>query len=140
MENSNVARKQRSSIEREGRLVARWPVRSYAKTRVFLTGRDLSNLDALAKEISAAGGLAEAARVDALDEEVVGSYLDAVGKKAGTIDVSFNAIGIPQQGIQGIPLTELSVESFSLPITIYPQAHFVTARAAARRMMEQRSG
>jgi len=116
--------------------------RAFARegARVFLTGRDLSALDALAKEISAAGGVAETAQVDALDEAAVGNHLDAVVKKAGTIDVSFNAIGIPQQGIQGIPLTELSVESFLLPITTYPQAHFVTARAAARHMIEQRSG
>lgn len=116
--------------------------RAFARdgARVFLTGRDLGAVDALAKEISAAGGTAEAAQVDALDEEAVRSHLEAVVEEAGTIDISFNAIGIPQQGIQGIPLTELSVESFSLPITTYPRAHFVTATAAARRMIEQQSG
>ncbi|WP_433438351.1 SDR family NAD(P)-dependent oxidoreductase [Nonomuraea sp. CA-141351] len=116
--------------------------RAFARdgARVFLTGRDLGALDALAKDISAAGGTAETARVDALDEEAVERHLDAVVQKAGTIDVSFNAIGIPQQGMQGIPLTELPLESFTRPISTYPQAHFLTARAAARRMIEQRSG
>jgi NAD(P)-dependent dehydrogenase (short-subunit alcohol dehydrogenase family) len=116
--------------------------RAFARdgARVFLTGRDLGAVDALAKEISAAGGAAETARVDALDEEAVENHLNAVVKKAGSIEISFNAIGIPQQGIQGIPLTELSLESFSLPITTYPQAHFLTTRAAARRMIERRSG
>jgi NADP-dependent 3-hydroxy acid dehydrogenase YdfG len=54
--------------------------RAFARegARVFLTGRDLSTIDALAKEISAAGGVAETAQVDALDEEAVGSHLDAV--------------------------------------------------------------
>jgi NAD(P)-dependent dehydrogenase (short-subunit alcohol dehydrogenase family) len=108
--------------------------------KVFLTGRKLSAVDTLAKDISAAGGAAETAEVDALDEQAVENHITAVGAKAGRIDISFNAIGIPQQGIQGIPLTELSVESFSLPITTYARAHFVTARAAARRMVEQRSG
>lgn len=51
-----------------------------------------------------------------------------------------NAIGIPQQGMQGIPLTDLAVESFSLPITTYARAHFVTGRAAARHMIGQKSG
>ncbi|MDA0632685.1 SDR family oxidoreductase [Nonomuraea sp. MCN248] len=116
--------------------------RAFARegARVFLTGRDLCAVDALAKEISAAGGAAETARVDALDEEAVESHLDAVVRQGGTVDVSFNAIGIPQQGIQGIPLTELPVESFALPIATYTQAHFLTARAAARRMVRQRSG
>ena len=121
-----------------GSAVARAFAREGAK--VFLTGRKLSAVDALAKDISAAGGAAESAEVDALDEQSVEKHITAVGAKAGRIDISFNAIGIPQQGIQGIPLTELSVESFSLPITTYARAHFVTARAAARRMVEQRSG
>ena len=45
-------------------------------------------------------------------------------KKAGAIDISFNASGIPQQGIQGIPLAELSVEAFTLPIASYTRANF----------------
>jgi NAD(P)-dependent dehydrogenase (short-subunit alcohol dehydrogenase family) len=112
--------------------------RAFARegARVFLTGRDLGALDALAKEITAAGGTAETAVVDALDEEAVETHLDA----AGRVDISFNAIGIPQQGLQGIPLAELPVASFLRPITTYAQAHFVTARAAARRMTVQRSG
>jgi hypothetical protein len=116
--------------------------RAFARdgARVFLTGRDKGVLDALAKEILGAGGAAETAHIDATDEAAVASHLDDVVGKADTIDISFNAIGIPQQGVQGIPLTELSVESFTLPITTYPLAHFVTARAAARHMIKQRSG
>ena len=106
--------------------------RAFARegARVFLTGRNLGAINLLAKEISVAGGSAETAEVDALDEDAVESHLDAVVEKAGTVDISFNAIGIPQQGMQGIPFTELSVDSFSLPITTYARAHFVTGRAA----------
>jgi NAD(P)-dependent dehydrogenase (short-subunit alcohol dehydrogenase family) len=116
--------------------------RAFARegARVFLTGRNLAAIQTLAKEISAAGGTAEAAEVDALDEQAVTSHLDAVVNQAGTVDISFNAIGIPQQGMQGIPFTELSVESFTLPITTYAQSHFVTGRAVARHMIAQRSG
>ena len=116
--------------------------RAFARdgARVFLTGRDKGALDALAKEITSAGGAAETARVDAMDPAAVESHLDSVVARAGTIDISFNAIGIPQHGMQGIPLTELAVDSFSLPITTYALAHFVTARAAARHMIAQKSG
>jgi NAD(P)-dependent dehydrogenase (short-subunit alcohol dehydrogenase family) len=116
--------------------------RAFARdgARVFLTGRDKGVLDALAKEITSSGGAAETARIDAMDQAAVQSHLDGVVAKAGTIDISFNAIGIPQQGMQGIPLTELSVEDFALPITTYPWAHFVTARTAARQMIKQQSG
>lgn len=45
--------------------------RSFARmeTSVFLAGRTLTKVDAVAKDISAAGLLAEAAQVDALNEE-----------------------------------------------------------------------
>ena len=108
--------------------------------KVYLTGRTKKKLDAIAKEISANGGFVETSQVDALDENAVEKHMNEVFKKAGKVDISFNGIGIPQKGIQGIPLTELSLESFSLPIKTYTQAHFITARAAARRMVKQGSG
>lgn len=117
--------------------------RAFARegARVFLTARTRAKVDAFAKEIVASGGAAEAAAVDALDEPAIEQHLDAVTKATGSVDISFNAIGIPQEGIQGIPLVELAVERFSLPIATYTRAHFLTARAAARRMVRQgRSG
>jgi NAD(P)-dependent dehydrogenase (short-subunit alcohol dehydrogenase family) len=108
--------------------------------RVFLTGRTLKKLDMTAEGILHEGGEIETTQLDALDEQAVEQHMSEVIKKAGKIDISFNAIGIPQKGIQGIPLTELPVEQFSLPITTYTQSHFVTAKAAARRMVKQGHG
>jgi NADP-dependent 3-hydroxy acid dehydrogenase YdfG len=85
--------------------------------KVFLTGRNLASVAATAGEIIAAGGTAEAAQVDALDEGAVEGHIAAVVEKAGTVDISFNAI-----------------------ITAYMRSYFLTARAAARRMVETRSG
>jgi NAD(P)-dependent dehydrogenase (short-subunit alcohol dehydrogenase family) len=108
---------------------------------VFLTARNLAKVDAVAKEIINAGGAAEAAQVDALDEHAVEEHLAAVVKKTkGGIGISFNAIGLPQKDLQGIPLVNLSAESFVLPIATYMKAHFLTARAAARHMVEEHSG
>jgi NAD(P)-dependent dehydrogenase (short-subunit alcohol dehydrogenase family) len=108
--------------------------------RVFVTGRKPEAVEALAKEIVTAGGRAEAAQVDALDEQAVEAHLDKVMKSARSVDVSFNAMGISQQGIQGIPLAELPVDSFMLPVVAYTRGQFLTARAAGRRMVQQRSG
>jgi NAD(P)-dependent dehydrogenase (short-subunit alcohol dehydrogenase family) len=108
--------------------------------RVFLSGRNLAALDALAKEIAAAGGVAETAVVDALDEEAVEANADEIVQKAGGLDISFNAISVPQQGIQGTPLVQLSLENFQLPVNTYLTSHFLTMRAAARRMVPQNSG
>jgi NAD(P)-dependent dehydrogenase (short-subunit alcohol dehydrogenase family) len=39
-----------------------------------------------------------------------------------------------------VPLVELDVEQFSLPIATYTRSYFLTARLAARRMIANRSG
>ena len=102
---------------------------------VFLTGRHLAPVEAVAKEIVSVGGSAEAAEVDALDE-----HLQSVIDKAGRVDISFNAVGIANTNILGVPLVELNVEQFSLPITAYATSYFLTARLAARRMLPNKSG
>jgi len=108
--------------------------------RVFLTGRNLGKVDAVAKEIMAAGGKAESAQVDAIDELAVDRHLQSVIDKAGRIDISFNAVGVPNTKIVGSPLVEMDVEQFSLPIAAYTRSYFLTARLAARRMVANKSG
>ena len=107
---------------------------------LFLTGRHLAPVEIVAKEIVSAGGSAEAAEVDALDEQAVDEHLQSVIDEAGRVDISFNAVGIPNTRIVGVPLVELGVEQFSLPITTYASSYFLTARTAARRMVVNRSG
>ena len=108
--------------------------------RVFVTGRTAAKVDAVARDIIAAGGSAEAAVVDALDEAAVERHVEGVLAKAGRLDITFNAISLPQQGIQGIPLAALPLEQFLKPLEVYARSHFITARAAARRMCERGGG
>jgi NAD(P)-dependent dehydrogenase (short-subunit alcohol dehydrogenase family) len=121
-----------------GGAVARAFAREGAK--LFLTGRHLAPVEAVAKDVVAAGGSAEAAAVDALDEQAVDKHLQSVTDKAGRVDISFNAIGIPDPTYGIVPLVELEVEQFSQPIATYTRSYFVTARLAARRMVPNRSG
>jgi NAD(P)-dependent dehydrogenase (short-subunit alcohol dehydrogenase family) len=107
---------------------------------LFLTGRQLAPVEAIAKDIVSAGGSAEAAAVDALDEQAVDEHLQSLIDEAGRVDISFNAVGIPDTNIVGVPLVELDVEQFSLPITAYATSYFLTARLAARRMVANKSG
>jgi NAD(P)-dependent dehydrogenase (short-subunit alcohol dehydrogenase family) len=107
---------------------------------VFLAGRTSAKLKKIAEEILTAGGTVETAQVDALHEGAVERHFQDVVTKTGKVDISFNAIGLPMTGIQGTPLTELSLESFTLPITTYSQAHFITAKIAAKQMMKQGGG
>ena len=107
---------------------------------LFLTGRYLAPVEIVAKEVVSAGGSAQAAEVDALDEQAVNKHLRSVIDKAGRVDISFNAVGIPDTEILGVPLVEMDVEQFLLPIATYTRAYFLTARLGARYMVPNRSG
>ena len=109
-----------------------------AGAKVFLSGRNIGPVQKVADEIIASGGKAEASVVDAMNEEAINNYTDIVTRKAGTVDILFNAIGF--QDTQGKTLTDMSLADFIRPIAIAMETHFLTATAAARVMMKQRSG
>jgi NAD(P)-dependent dehydrogenase (short-subunit alcohol dehydrogenase family) len=121
-----------------GGAVARAFAREGAK--LFLTGRRLAPVEAATRDIVSAGGSAEAAEVNALDEQAIDTHLQSVVDKVGRIDISFNAVGIPGTKILGVPLIDLNAEHFSLPIATYATSYFLTARMAARRMLAKGSG
>src|SRR4051812_19942645 len=116
--------------------------RAFARegAEVFVTGRRRSAVEALAEDIRSAGGSAAAAEVDALDEQAVDAHLQSVIDRAGRVDVSFNAVAMPDAEILGVPLVELDLDRFSLPLATYATSYFLTARLAARRMLPHRSG
>jgi NAD(P)-dependent dehydrogenase (short-subunit alcohol dehydrogenase family) len=105
---------------------------------VHLAGRTASTLDAVANEIRAAGGSAETAVVDALDEAAVDAHADAVSADAGSLDISFNLIA--HGDVQGTPLAEMALADFEAPVHNAVRTMFLTARAAARHMTRQGSG
>ena len=114
--------------------------RAFARegARVFLAGRTPATLEGVAEDIRSAGGAAETAEVDALDENAVDEHADAVAADAGGIDISFNVITHPHT--HGIPLAEMAVDDFMAPVETAARTTFLTARAAARHMIPQRSG
>jgi NAD(P)-dependent dehydrogenase (short-subunit alcohol dehydrogenase family) len=138
----NLLEKKNAIVYGAGGALGSAIARAFAQegANVFLAGRHRSRVEAVAHAIREVGGAAEAAQVDALDERAVEEHADAVEGRAGGVDVSANAIGIPQDGVQGLPLAELSAESFLRPVTAYARSNFLTARAAARRMIPRRSG
>ena len=111
-----------------------------AGAAVVTTARTASEAENTAKEIVAAGGSAEAAEIDALDEQAIDTHLRSVVDTAGRVDISFNAVGFPDETILGVPLIDLDVERFAEPIADYTTSYFLTARLAARRMVPNGSG
>jgi NAD(P)-dependent dehydrogenase (short-subunit alcohol dehydrogenase family) len=106
--------------------------------RVFLAGRTREPLEAVAGDIRSAGGLAEVSVLDALDERAVDEHARDVVSRAGSIDVSFNLV--TRGDVQGIPLVEMATEDLLRAVVNGLRTNFITARAAARHMVEQGSG
>jgi 3-oxoacyl-[acyl-carrier protein] reductase len=108
--------------------------------RLFLAGRTLSKLQAVADTIGSGVDVAEVdvAEVDALDAASVNAHADAVAAAAGGIDISFNAIS--QQDVQGTPMVEMDVEDYLRPVVTTARSTFLTAAAAARHMRGQADG
>jgi NAD(P)-dependent dehydrogenase (short-subunit alcohol dehydrogenase family) len=109
-----------------------------AGARVFLAGRHIYSVKKVADEITASGGKAEAAVVDAMDEAAVNDYVNDVVSRVGSIDISFNLIDL--QVIQNMPLVDMQMSDFIRPAAIAMQSHFLTDIAAAKVMMKQGSG
>ncbi len=109
-----------------------------AGAKVFLTGHRKENVQQTADDITAAGGRAEVAVLDATDEKAVNDHIRAVTKAAGKVDISYNAIG--WKDAQDIPLTEMTLDDFLRPVNIAMETQFITFTAAGRVMKEQGSG
>ena len=108
---------------------------------VFLAGRTRTRVEAVATQVAAAGGRVDAAVVDALDEEAVNGYIDRIARRTGSIDIVFNAIGRPAEEYgNGKSAVDLAIDEFMVPLNTVLKSQFITARAAARHMVEQRSG
>lgn len=105
---------------------------------VFLTGYNLESVKRTASKIEAAGGKVSIDQVDARNEKSVNDHINSVLRTAGSVDISFNAIG--WQDTQDIPLTDMALEDFMRPINIALETQFITATAAGRAMKSHKSG
>jgi uncharacterized lipoprotein NlpE involved in copper resistance len=68
--------------------------------------------------------------VDAMDVASARAHADEVVRRAGSIDVSFNAVSVRAK--QNQPLTEMTLEHFLLPVVDAATTHFVTATTGGR--------
>jgi NAD(P)-dependent dehydrogenase (short-subunit alcohol dehydrogenase family) len=108
---------------------------------VFLSGRSKSSVEAVATSIAAKGGRAHSAAIDTLDDAAVNQYIDGIVKQTGEIDIILDAAGprAKEYG-NGKVAVDLPIEEFLVPLTTMVKSRFITARAAARHMINQHSG
>jgi NAD(P)-dependent dehydrogenase (short-subunit alcohol dehydrogenase family) len=105
---------------------------------VFLVGRTREPLDTVAEDITSAGGTADVAVFDALDERAVDEHVAAVVARTGGIDVSFNLVTRGDR--QGTPLIRMTTDDLLRAVDTGLRTNFVTARAAARTMIDRGRG
>ncbi|MBC7934714.1 MAG: SDR family oxidoreductase [Rhizobacter sp.] len=114
--------------------------RAFARegANVFVTGRSGNALDKLVDEIVIVCGCATAAILNAMDENEVQAHIDKVLQEAGSVDISFNAIGLEDK--QGINLVDMVLPDIIRPGSTAMQTQFITATAEAMAMIKQGSG
>jgi len=123
--------------------------------KVYVTARNEAAAKALASEINAgsgnaeatsgnaeaaASGHAEAAKVDAQNEPEIDSFLKKVVKDNGRLDIVFNGIGASYEEMGGRPpTTQATFEQFMAPMQKIVGSQFLTSRIAAKYMLQTRS-
>ncbi|WP_412516375.1 SDR family oxidoreductase [Actinomadura madurae] len=105
--------------------------------RVFLAGRTPATLDIVAEDVRGKGGLAETARVDALDRDAVNGWVDSVAETSGSVDIVVNVIS--HDALFG-PMIEAEPAAFARSLEKVALSFLLTTQAAARHMVKQGSG
>jgi NAD(P)-dependent dehydrogenase (short-subunit alcohol dehydrogenase family) len=108
--------------------------------KLYVTARNPDAAKALSRDINTAGGNAEAASIDALNEREIDAFLKKVTTENGRLDIIFNGIGADYLEMGGRPLTtEASLEQFLAPIEKIVGSQFLTSRVGAKYMMHTES-
>jgi 3-oxoacyl-[acyl-carrier protein] reductase len=104
---------------------------------VAVTDINRSEADRVTGEIAAAGGAAFTHVVDATSSAAVDRMVAAVVERCGTVDILVNAAG----GFHRFsPITDIADEEWERVITLNLTTAFYCSRAAARVMIEKKSG
>jgi 3-oxoacyl-[acyl-carrier protein] reductase len=106
--------------------------------RVYVGDRTAAKAEGLAAEIEAAGGSAGGLAVDAMDEDSVRGFVEAVVAEAGRLDISFDLISVGD--VQGTPLVEMEWADFIRPIETAVRSNFLTVKAAIPHMVRGGGG
>jgi 3-oxoacyl-[acyl-carrier protein] reductase len=125
-------------ITGSGRGIGRQIARRFAAEGARVLVADLSeeHARAVAAEIVAAGGTAEAVRVDVSDPAGARAMIEAAREKFGRVDILVNNAGIGSNQ----PVLELSLEEWERNLRVNLTGTFLCAQAAGRVMVAQGAG
>ena len=104
---------------------------------VVLTARDEARLNAVAEEIRSAGGRAEVASFDLLDEAAITGFAKSIRQRHGRCDILVNNAGV---GRIGRPLHEMDPKDWDEVMRTNLRAPYLMIRAFAPMMIAARTG
>lgn len=104
--------------------------------KVALAARRVESLEALAKEISAAGGTAFATHLDVSDDSSVRRAVGAIEQALGRVDILVNNSGISVNK----PALEQTLEDWNAVIDVNLRGVFLMASEVGRRMRDRAQG
>lgn len=99
---------------------------------VALCARRIDRLEALAKEITNAGGKATAIQMDALDADALVAAVDAAEAALGTVDILVNNAGMPD----AMRAHKMPVELVDQVLGVNLRAPWLLATDVARRLID----
>lgn len=142
MNNSQLLKGKRALVFGAGGSIGAAVAKEFAAegAAVYLCGRNAKSIEEVKRAITDTGGSAHTAVVDALDEAAVQKCVDDIAR-AGCIDIEFNAVApsVEEYG-GGKPAVEVTIGEYMVAMSTMVKSPIITALAAARRMMKQRSG
>jgi len=104
--------------------------------KVYISGRDIKKVQALADEIKRGGGVAIPVKVDAMNEAEIEQFLGQIMGSEKRLDIVFNGIGLTGNDYgSDIPATDLPFGKFMLAFEAHCGSQFLTSRAAAKYMI-----
>ncbi|TXD90166.1 SDR family oxidoreductase [Subsaximicrobium wynnwilliamsii] len=107
---------------------------------VYVSGRNLSEVESLSAEIIANGDFAKPFQVDATNENEIENFIKQIVEEEGKLDIVFNGIGIrAKDGGYGQPSTQIPFETFMKPIQVHLGSQFLTSRISAKHMQQTES-
>lgn len=103
---------------------------------VFVTDRDASSVQALAKTIEADGNSAEAIQLDVTDDQALTAAIKNAAHSKGRLDILHSHAGLQIEG----KLEQVAVADMDASWAINVRAHFVAAQAAIAPMRSRGGG
>lgn len=104
--------------------------------KVYVSGRDLKKVAAIADNIRRMGGKAVPVKADALEESEIDLFFEQVMAEEERLDIVFNGIGIPGSEYgTNTPAIDMSFTQFVRGFEALCGSQFLTSRAAAKCMI-----